>query len=638
MRKQDKPVRKWMGAALGAALLIGSLDSSASAYALGLQPFEDQDSHSSALVQLEGAPYMWNVAIWEGVSMIPARGWLSYLGYRVTWNEVEGKMSAIHPNGKSWVFWKGRQTAQKNGKTIQLEGVAPYTSYGQLYVPLRLTAVESGLQVFWKGNGHPILLRDPNIISSFSVMTRADNGVLSYPDKLSDDMKEHWKVNVNAKLYHPDYYYERTNISIASGDMTDLMLLERPFILDNELFQSFSLDLTEDIAQYPRLKALVDRGGPSARTIDGRIYGIPRPYSELDAPYPMIRQDWLDKFGIAPPSTMDELYTAMKQIADQWPGGSKKGPVIGLSSRMPEDSLGSLFWVEQAYTGLPDRFVVSGGKVVDAVTLPQERKALQWLARAHKDGLLDPGFISQSSEGARDMLVSGQVGLAAMTLTDAAMLTQQMSPGSGAEALWVPLTGLLTEDGSELVPYNTAGSGMYIIPVTVRRDMVPFLLDWLDKGIARSQTDGWRQLDGWTTAEQAAVDSLFGRREALPDARLLEGLDLRARAAYTEAVEQWKAVKGQTTGSASSTASEKSSTAATSSTGLSSARAAMPLVGRDTVFSRGAFSELISMPEEMKRAVITGEASLDEWDAYIEAMQASKEYKDMMDKLNSLVR
>lgn len=636
MRKQDKPSRKWMGAALGAALLIGTIDSSASAYALGLQPFEDQDSYRSALVQLEGAPYMWNVAIWDGISMIPARGWLTYLGYRVIWNEAEAKMTAVHPNGKSWVFWKGRQIAQLNGKTIQLEGVAPYTSYGQLYVPLRLTAAESGLQVSWRGKGHPIMLRDPNGIASFTLMTRADNGVLAYPDRLDSYMREHWKVNVDAALYGSAYYDERINIRIASGDPANLMLLGRPFMHNDELFQSYATDLTEAIAQYPRLQALVDRGGPSVRTIDGRVYGIPRLYSEDDAPFPMIRQDWLDRFGIATPRTMDELYAAMKRIAEQWPGGSRKGPVIGLSSMMPADSLGSLSWVEQVYTGAVGRFVVSDGKVEDTVAGPQERKALQWLARVYKDGLLDPGFASQSSEGALDMLGSGQVGMAAMTLSEAARLTQQSTIAGGTEALWVPLTGLQNDDGAVLVPYNASGAGMYIIPVTVSGDKVPLIMDWLDKGLARSQADAWKQLDGWTAADQAVVDSLFGKVKALPDEELLAGLSQEVRDAYTAAVDGWESATAAAEQEAESALAAVS--AAGSQSGSSSTARRMPLAGSEAVLSNGAFRELVSNTEELKRAVIQGQASFEEWDAYITAMLASEEYTEMMDRLNSLVR
>ncbi len=386
------------------------------------------------------------------------------------------------------------------------------------------------------------------------------------------------------------------------------MFLSRPFLHPDELFQSYASDLTDHIEKYPRLKAIVESQPPALRTIDGRIYGIPRPVSQHDAPFPMIRQDWLDAFGLAMPSNMDELYKAMKSISTNWPGGSAKGPVIGVTGAMPGNSLGSLSWVEQIYTGAPARFVVVDGKVEDSLISTGEREALKWLAAAYKDGLLDPQFAVKSQEEAADMLTSGQAGMAAMTLTEAANLTQQMRKDGDQKASWVPL-GLKAAGGERLVPWNISGSGMYMIPRTVAGDKLEQILGWLDKGIGLTDEGAWEKLKGWTPQDQAFALNVFGQTDILPPRQQLESMDSSVRGQYKETAMAWEQAELKS----------------------------KPLAKSELAFNQGEFSELISGAEMLKLEVIQGKATLSEWDAYIEKMKSSQAYKQMLDKLNSLI-
>ncbi len=215
MKKDIKPGRRLLVTVLGTILWAGTV--SGTAYAG--EPFAragDSVDASGALAYVEGAPYVWNVAVWGGTSMIPARGWLGYLGYKLEWNEAQSRLSAVHPNGTTWTFWKDKQQAELNGTSIELD-VAPYTSYGQLYIPLRLTAANSGFQVTWNGNGQSILLRDPNLLPSFTLLSRIDPGQPFFSEGLYEYGKKEWKLNVTFEAMESRNYIEYINVRIAAA-------------------------------------------------------------------------------------------------------------------------------------------------------------------------------------------------------------------------------------------------------------------------------------------------------------------------------------------------------------------------------------------------------------------------------------
>ncbi|WP_158289535.1 extracellular solute-binding protein [Paenibacillus flagellatus] len=557
----------------------------------------------------------------DGTTMVPARALLEGFGYRLEWDEAADSLKAAHPAGQgvSMTFRVGSKEIavgsdpSVNGitasGTMPLD-VAPYIDRGLLWIPLRTAAEASGMIVTWNSFDRLVTVRDPNAELRFSVATRADNGEYGTPDKLRDYIKSKWSADVRFTLIPPDYYNEKVNVMIAAGDPADLMLLGKPYAFHDVLFESVATDLTDLLAGYPRLRALAESGSPSARTIDGRMYGVPRPGDPHAAPFPAIRQDWLQKLDLAVPKTMDELYKALDKFVHADPDADGKHNTIGLTGAITGGGLGDFAWVEQAFTGSPHRFAVKDGKVTDTAVGDGERQALEWLARAYRDGLIDKEFALLSGDQVNDKLDRNRAGLAALTLDEAAKLSvwkeEDVYPQKPA---WVPLAELSAGIGAgAIAPWSAEGAGLYIIPRTVASDKAESILKWLDEGLRVTEAGEWGDAGELKPEDLAAIENVFGRQSALPSDETLAPLPEAVQDGYRKAYAAWQNVS----------------------------YAGRTLPQANAIFATGDYAEMNRKLEELKVKVIVGEASMADWDKAVQEMVASPAYRDMMGKLEKL--
>lgn len=536
----------------------------------------------------------------EGTMMVPGKVMLEGLGYQIQWDTVEQKMTAVHKNRATLTFWAGRHEAAVDGKKLVGIPAAPFIDNQTMWVPLRLAAEASGLTVEWEPFNRTAFVRDPHALPLLSIHTRVDQAVQEQPQQLIEYMEKNMKVTVRFSLIPPEYYRDKTNVMIAAGDMSSIMLLEDPYQYQDMLLESIALNLTPKLEAYPRLKQLADSTA-GGRTIDGKQYGIARPGDPHNAPFPAIRKDWLDKLGLAEPRTMEEVYKVLTLFANQDPDGNGKKDTWGMTGYTNEDGLGSFSWVEHAYTGSPDRFSVHNGQVIDHVTTSAQKQALGWLSRAYADGLIDDSLLVQSASQANNQLNSNQAGFAAITLDEAAART-----ANGVS--WKPLSSLKADSSSpSIAPWNTRGNGMYIIS-TMNKNDPAILLDWLERGIEMSENGQWDEMKSFTAADQSAIQALYGQADLLKNNNSLNALPEAQRKSYEAVVQEWRKTSYEGT----------------------------TLRQESLLRNNSQYFELNRELNQMKIKVIMGEASIAQWDQYIQQLMESKLYKDMIAELNKL--
>lgn len=540
----------------------------------------------------------------SGTTMVPGGSLLEGMGYRVAWDPDTKQLTAARPTGPALTFWIGRSTAEADGRPLLLR-VPPYMdSDGLVWIPLRAAAEAIGLEVRWNPQDRSVTVRDPFALPMFRMSTRADLETAGPADQILLYMTQEMGVNVELELIPSRYYNEKINILIAAGEPSDLMLIGRPYQYNGELFQAIASDLTDVLKQFPRLTALAESADRSNRSIDGRIYGIPRPGHLNDAVFPFVQQEWLDRLGLAYPRTMDEVYRVLEMFVKHDPDGHGEVNSIGLTGRLLGDALGGIGWVEQVFTGTPTRFVYDDGELRDTAVSAEERDALQWLAKSHAAGLIDDSFAVTDDESVRFQLEQGRVGMVGMTMTQAAALSKSTSASDHGN--WVPLTELRTASGEKFIPLNTMGNGLYIIPRTVPHDRMMYILTWLDHGLAMMESNGWQELSDLTDSSYTSISNVFGNRELLPEISTRFELPEPIRDRYEEAVSSWQ-------------------------DHVVEHRLLPPsfeLVLRQ--------EEYIMMNEQLdrwKNQVVLGEMTLNDWDRHIESMTQSDTYRTMMQEL-----
>lgn len=187
---------------------------------------------------------------------------------------------------------------------------------------------------------------------------------------------------------------QKLNLLIASGGLPDVF-----HVNDAQLEQLISAgqlaDLKDAFDKYasPQVKELFNADGGTALstcTRDGKLYGIPFAGENVSAMNTLwLRNDWMQKLGLQPPKTVDDMENIMKTFMDKDPDGVGKDKVYGLQfdkDLIPE----TYFNMFHAYPGAWVKD--SSGKLVEGKTLPGMKDALLRLQKWYKEGLIPKQF------------------------------------------------------------------------------------------------------------------------------------------------------------------------------------------------------------------------------------------------------
>jgi putative aldouronate transport system substrate-binding protein len=134
--------------------------------------------------------------------------------------------------------------------------------------------------------------------------------------------------------------------------------------------------------ERPELKPYITKS-------DGKMYAFTTARPNYDLVYKalIVRQDWLDKFGMKMPETVDEMLTFMRRARDEDPDGNGIKDTLGVSIRKGYDD----FFLDMF--GRPTfGFGVENGRYVDWSTTPAYRDYLTFMRLLYGEGLMDQEY------------------------------------------------------------------------------------------------------------------------------------------------------------------------------------------------------------------------------------------------------
>jgi putative aldouronate transport system substrate-binding protein len=261
------------------------------------------------------------------------------------------------------------------------------------------------------------LVRETNndfedLLTNFPGETLEDNRWSRlYEDVLGIKIKYEWTAK-------GDLYQPKLGFALASDNIPDIVRVNAQQLrqLANEgLIQ----DLTEVYEQYaaPFTKEVLSQEGTGpfdTATIDGKLMAIPETAASIEgAQFIWLRTDWLDKLGLQPPKTMDDVLAISKAFTDEDPDGNGEADTFGLAlTQYLWDPVMGLTDFMAGYEAYPNMWIKdSEGKLVNGAVQPEVKKALKVLQEMYQAGQIDDEFAFKNGRKAQALIAEGKVGM-----------------------------------------------------------------------------------------------------------------------------------------------------------------------------------------------------------------------------------
>ncbi len=299
------------------------------------------------------------------------------------------------------------------------------------------------------------------------------------------ELEKKTNVHVDFQEVKDADWSTQLNLMFASGDYSDVIIRGTVDVEEYGVTQGLLVPLDDYLEKdmpnyYSRL--YLNNANASIPASDGKSYYvgflIAQNVNHMGTWY--INTAWLDKLGLAVPTTVDELTEVLRAFKTQDPNGNGEADEIPFTADFDIEN-GTLV-VESllnqfAMFGVPenDLFVCidDNNQVQFTGTMPGWRDCVAWLHTLYEEGLMDAETLTQDSNLWANKINAGQVGY----FTYLRLINTALTPEAYAD-----FTSILppSADG-----YEARVSAILEVPeqgaeVTVTNPYIDRTLQWLD--------------------------------------------------------------------------------------------------------------------------------------------------------------
>ena len=206
-----------------------------------------------------------------------------------------------------------------------------------------------------------------------------------------------------------DQYNQKFNVSIATGALPDLInvnAIQLKQLAEADLLANLN-DVYPNYAT-PLSKKIIDDGGLiplQIATYNDKLLGIPRVNANHEnVNFIWLRTDWLERDGLQPPETMDDLQNIIKSFVANGESGTVG---MALQKNLWGQDYAVLDGFFNAYHAYPNNWVEVDGKMAYGSIQPEMKLALAELAKMYEDGLLDKEFSVKEGGKEAELTIGG---------------------------------------------------------------------------------------------------------------------------------------------------------------------------------------------------------------------------------------
>ena len=259
------------------------------------------------------------------------------------------------------------------------------------------------------GNNAPIVVPEEiTVMVDGTLVATVEEGQEAFVKKLQE-LTGIKKINI----VQPDHsaYYDNVGTTMASKDKPDVILLSSTYA-SSYAAEGLLWDMSEAYAGSDLEKRHKENNATTyvdAVRIDGKLYGMPVERGGGCVTY--VRQAWLDAAGIKTlPTTYDEYIDMLRKFKSAGIGASSDY-VTGAAGFVGTESPWINYLPEFYQDAYPTFTQDSNGKWIDGFTQDSMKEALQRIADAVSEGLLDKQSNDLKTSDARTKFASNEYGV-----------------------------------------------------------------------------------------------------------------------------------------------------------------------------------------------------------------------------------
>lgn len=239
-----------------------------------------------------------------------------------------------------------------------------------------------------------------------------DNYIVRYlEDKLNVDYQYAFSVDTST-------YTTKVNMAIASGEIPEVMNVSY-----SQMVQLVDADAVEDMTDAfntyasPNLKKCFDSTNGITMelgTFDGKLMGIGNISPGMDAvPVLWVRGDWLEACGLEAPTTWDEVVNVAKTFLEKNPGGQvNTGIAVHNDIVQPTGGTYQMNAIFHYFGAFPEQWIYDeNGEVVYGSITDQTRDALAAIAGLVQDGVLNASLAVMDDNQCYELIANNQCGM-----------------------------------------------------------------------------------------------------------------------------------------------------------------------------------------------------------------------------------
>ena len=300
-------------------------------------------------------------------------------------------------------------------------------------------------------------------------------------------------INLNFDIAPPNEGTEVLNLTIASGDLPDIMV---GFNVDPSTLALFGpqglfLPLSGLIEEQGHYIHEVFEVSPQVRPLitspDGEIYGLPQVnecYHCFYSQRAWINSDWLDNLGLAVPTTTDEFIDVLTAFKEQDANGNgdpnDEVPLAAATTGWNANIDGFLLnpFVFSEFNGQNRHFEMNDGVITQNVTSEGYREGLRFLKTLFSNGLFGEESFTQPMPQIKQQVEGGDAPTVGVVIAGAHSNFSNI--GGDRWIKYVAVPSLIGPSGLQQAPFNPwgVGSGQCVINAKTEHPVAAF--KWCD--------------------------------------------------------------------------------------------------------------------------------------------------------------